>query len=135
LTSLGQHGDRVGTTIALVTSVTGAESGARLAEYLDRVDTGSLGVCFSPGNVVVGGQDPRALVRAVGKRIAYLHATDARHSSSRGAALVPVGHGYVDWLQLLGTLEEVAYRGCLTVAADAGADAPAAIRFLKHLSV
>ncbi|MBI3407358.1 MAG: sugar phosphate isomerase/epimerase [Planctomycetes bacterium] len=130
LLALGRHGDRVGVTLALVT---GADSGEVLAGYLDRFDTGSLGACFSPGLFLVGGHDPYAAARALGKKVAYAHATDARHTSSRGAALVPLGHGDIDWLQMLGTLEEIGYHGWLTVPAEAGPDAAAAVQFLGRL--
>src|SRR5262249_17879952 len=41
LTILGHHGDRSGTVLALET---GLETGAALRKYLDRFDTGGLGV-------------------------------------------------------------------------------------------
>src|SRR5262245_5856071 len=130
LLALGHYGDRVGVTLALMT---GSDSGEVLAHYLDRLDTGSLSACLSPGNFLVGGHDLYSACRALGKRIRYLHATDARCSSSRGPATVALGHGDIDWLQMLGTLEEIGYHGWLTVPAEAGTEAAAAVQFLRTL--
>lgn len=130
LLALGRHGDRVGATLALMS---GADSGEVLASYLNRFDTGSLGACVSPGLLMVGGHDPIAAVRAVGKKVIYAHATDARHTSSRGAALVPLGHGDIDWLAMLGTFEEIGYPGWLSVPAEAGTNAATAVQFLRRL--
>jgi L-ribulose-5-phosphate 3-epimerase len=133
LLALGRHGDRVGAALALQT---GLESGAALANYLDRFDTGSLGACYNPGNLLMSGHDPYTSARALGRRILYSHASDARYSSaSAGARPVPAGHGDIDWLQLLGTLEEIGYRGWLTIPHEAGADAAAGVAFLKRLLV
>lgn len=131
LTALAGHGDRIGATLALET---GTESGEALANYLGRFDTGSLGACFNPGNLLVSGHAPYTSARALGQRIVYAHATDARLASpSRGVRNVPAGHGDVDWLLLLATLEEITYHGWLTLPADVGADAGSAISFLRRL--
>src|SRR5690242_11767139 len=52
---LGHHGDRIGAVLALDT---GLESGAVLGTFLDRFDTGGLGVNLDPANLLLGGFDP-----------------------------------------------------------------------------
>ncbi len=49
---------------------------------------------------------------------------------------MPLGHGDIDWMELLGALEEVEYRGYLTVERESGdnrlADVAAGVAFLRR---
>jgi sugar phosphate isomerase/epimerase len=135
LEDLGAHGDRTGTTLALET---GLEPGDKLAAYLASFDSGSLAANLDPANLLLGGFDPHESTRALHGRIAHAHARDARRSSaSRAAQEVPLGHGDIDWVLFLGTLEEVGYRGWLAVERETGNDRLADVRngvaFLKRL--
>jgi sugar phosphate isomerase/epimerase len=134
LLALGQYGDRVGAVLALET---GLESGAALAEFLKRFDTGGLAANLGPANLLLHGHDPYESVRALSGRIAHVHARDARRAgASRSAQEVPLGHGDIDWTELLGALEEVEYRGYLTVEREGGdnrlADVAAGVAFLRR---
>jgi L-ribulose-5-phosphate 3-epimerase len=134
LRTLSQHGDRAGTALALET---GLESGAALRQYLARFDTGSLGANLDPANLVMHGFDPYEGTRALHGKILQVHAKDARQSSaSRSAQEVPLGHGDLDWMQLFGVLEEVEYRGWLTVERESGenrlADVQAGVALLRR---
>jgi sugar phosphate isomerase/epimerase len=137
LLGLGQYGDRVGAVFALET---GLESGEVLAAFLDRFDTGSLGVNFDPANLLMNGFDPLESGRALRRRIRQVHAKDARLTgASRTAQEVPLGRGELDWMSLLGLLEEVDYRGWFTIEREAG-DQPAedvalGVAFLRRLGV
>src|SRR5207302_2672350 len=62
LLALGRYGDRTGTTLALET---GLESGAVLRQFLDRFDTGGLGVHLDPANLYLHGFDPYESARAL----------------------------------------------------------------------
>jgi len=135
LLALGQHGDRVGTVLALET---GAESGAMLRQFLDRLDTGGLGVNYDPANLLMNGFEPLAELVALSGRIVHVHAKDARRGgASRSAQEVPLGHGDIDWLQVVGTLSAQDYRGYLTVERESGtnraADVAAGVAFLRRL--
>jgi L-ribulose-5-phosphate 3-epimerase len=135
LERLGRYGDRTGTVLALET---GLESGQVLADYLARFDTGGLAVNLDPANLLMNGFDPFESMRALNRRVVYSHAKDARQSSaSRSAQEVPLGHGDIDWLQFLAVLEEIEYRGCLTVERESGdnrvADVAAGVAFLRRL--
>jgi sugar phosphate isomerase/epimerase len=135
LQALAYHGDRVGATLALET---GLEDGAVLASFLARFDTGALGVNFDPANLMMNGFNPYASVQALAGRIVHTHAKDARLSSaSRAAQEVPLGHGDIDWMKYLATLEEVEYRGWLTIERETGenrlADVAAGVSFLRRL--
>lgn len=135
LHALAQHGDRSGSVLALET---GLESGAVLAAFLDRFDSGALGVNLDPANLLLHGFDPYESIRALGRRIVHAHAKDARQASaSRAAQEVPLGHGDIDWMKLLGSLEEIEYRGWLTIEREMGenrlADVAAGVAFLRRL--
>src|SRR5262245_4897171 len=135
LLALGQHGDRSGTILALET---GQESGETMARLLASFDSGGLGANFDPANLLIHGFDPYASLQALGKRIVHAHAKDARQASaSREAAEVPLGQGDIDWLKVLGLLEEVEYQGWLTVERESGnrrlADISEAVGFLRRL--
>jgi L-ribulose-5-phosphate 3-epimerase len=135
LQALARHGDRAGATLALET---GLEDGAVLAAFLDRFDTGALGVNLDPANLLLHGFDPYTSVQALGRRIVHSHAKDARQSSaSRASQEVPLGHGDIDWMKYLGLLEEVEYRGWLTIERETGenrlADVAAGVSFLRRL--
>ena len=129
---LGRHGDRIGAVLALET---GLESGAVLGAFLNRFDTGGLGVNLNPANLLMGGFDPYESARALRGRVVHSNAKDAHASgASRTAQEVPLGQGDVDWAQYLGVLEEVAYHGWLIVEREGGdtrvADVAAGVGFL-----
>jgi L-ribulose-5-phosphate 3-epimerase len=134
LTALGRHGDKVGAVLALET---GLDDGPALAQYLARFDTGSLGVSFNPGNLVMHGHDPVAAARALHGRVVLVHARDARAASAnRAAQEVPLGRGDIDWLQMTATLAELDYRGWVTIVRGTAmmpAEAEAGIGFLRRL--
>jgi sugar phosphate isomerase/epimerase len=134
LRALGSHGDRTGTTLALET---GLESGQALCDFLNRFDTGGLGVNLDPGNLVMNGFDPYESARALHGKVVRCDARDARQSGpSRAAREVPLGHGDIDWMLFVSVLEEIDYRGWLTVEREGGdnrlADVEAGVRFLRR---
>jgi sugar phosphate isomerase/epimerase len=134
LLALGQYGDRTGTVLAMET---GLESGEVLARFLAQFDTGGLGANYDPANLLMNGFDPYESARALHGRIVHCHAKDARRASaSRSAQEVPLGHGDIDWMRLLGVLEEIDYRGWLTIEQETGehrlADIQAGVGFLRR---
>lgn len=135
LQNLGQHGDRTGTFLALTTAL---ESGSELAAFLDTFDTGGLAANVSPALLLVHGYDVFESTRVLFRRIVHVSARDARQGASgRLAREVPLGHGDIDWMAYLGVLEEVEYRGWITVECDSGdnrlADMANGVDFLRRL--
>ncbi len=135
LTALAAHGDRVGAVLALQT---GLESGEALNAYLARFDAGSLGAALDPADLLLHDFDPYEAARALGRRVVLADARDARVvGAGRTAREVPLGHGDIDWMRFLAVLEEVEYRGWLTVGRDSGddrlADVTAGVAFLRRL--
>ncbi len=134
LLALGHHGDRTGTVLALET---GLEAGQVLRQFLDRFDSGGLGVNFDPANLLLSGFDPYESARALQGRIVHTHAKDARRSSAnRAGQEVPLGHGDIDWMAYLSVLEEIEYRGWLTIEQQTGdnrvGDIAAGVQFLRR---
>lgn len=129
LLDLGKHGDRTGVTIALDSGVDGPES---LVAYLDRFDVGSLGLNYNPASLVIAGHNPHDAVKTMNKKLIHAHAQDARRISPNRMGTVPLGHGDLDWLQLLANFEEIEYRGPLTVLGDGRAEIAAGVAFLRR---
>jgi L-ribulose-5-phosphate 3-epimerase len=132
LDALGRHGDRTGVTIAIDTGLDSPES---LVTYLSCFDVGSLAVNFNPANLVIAGHSPYDAVRTFHKRIATVHAQDARRISPNRIATVPLGHGDLDWMQLLANFEEIEYRGPLTVLGNDRAELAQGVAFLRRFVV
>jgi sugar phosphate isomerase/epimerase len=130
LEALARHGDRTGTTLALDT---GLEPGAALRAFIDRFDSGSLAANYNPANLLIAGHDPTGAARELAGRIANVHAEDARMISPNRLHRVPLGHGDLDWLGLLATLEEVAYHRYVTVTGDELAEMGAGLQLLRRL--
>ena len=131
LEALARHGDRTGTRLALDA---GLESAEVLTAFLGRFDTGSLGVNYNPANLLVSGHNPYEAARVFRTRILHADAQDARRVSPNRTATVPVGHGDIDWLLLLGTLEEVEYHGALDVVGDDAGELGAGVNFLRRVT-
>ena len=83
---------------------------------LDEVD-------YDPANLLLNGFDPVRGIIPLHRRIAHVHARDARKISvNRGAQEVALGAGDVDWLSFVGSLVSVEYRGWLTIRRETGQD-------------
>ncbi|HEX4591909.1 MAG TPA: sugar phosphate isomerase/epimerase family protein [Gemmataceae bacterium] len=135
LLALGQHGDRTGATLALET---GLESGESLKTFFDTLDTGGLGVNYDPANLLMNGFDPVENLAPLKDRIVHTHAKDARRARvSRAAMEAPLGGGDIDWMQYLGTLGALEYRGWVVIERETGtdriADVAAGVAFLRRL--
>jgi L-ribulose-5-phosphate 3-epimerase len=130
LEALGKHGDRTGVNIALEV---GLDASAEVNAYLERYSAGSLGVDFNPANLLLNGFNPYDAIRTFGKRLFVAHAQDARRISPSKLTMVPLGHGDIDWLQILAHFEEIDYRGHLTVLADDRSEGAEGVAFLARL--
>jgi sugar phosphate isomerase/epimerase len=129
LEALGKHGDRTGVIVALDA---GLDEPAALVAHLDRFGVGSLAVNFNPANLVLNGANPYDAVRTYARRLVHAHAQDARRISPSKLATVPLGHGDIDWLQLLANFEEIEYRGYFTVLGDNQTELAASAGFLRR---
>lgn len=126
LERLGSHGERVGATLALAA---GAEPPQVLADYLRTFRCGGLGVLVDPASLLMRRLEPLEALRVFKEQLVLLHARDAvPERPDRLAEEVPLGQGDVDWLGVLGALEEIDYRGWLVIRRGQSLDPAADIR-------
>ncbi len=136
LTELGRHGERVGSVVALEA---GWEPPAATKSFLSRITSGGLGVNVDPASLLSHGHEPVAAVLEFQHLVRHVHARDTRPlRADRDAQEVPLGSGDVDWVAFLGALEQVEYRGWLTIkrgpSPNPAADIKAGAAFLQRLA-
>jgi L-ribulose-5-phosphate 3-epimerase len=135
LLELGRHGDQIGVRLALEA---GFEPPELLKKLLDSLHTGGLAVNIDPAIAVLQRRNPAQLVREFSSLVAHVNARDARPGrADRAGNEVPLGAGQVEWTGFLSALEEIGYRGWLTIkrgqTPDPLADLKAAAGFLRTL--
>ena len=133
---------------------TGPELAVTLKMFLDDLGSKGVAVNFDPANfVMVTGDDPVKGVYTLKDYIVHTHAKDGmklknaspeeiykyideEKHSGREYIELPLGHGHVDFDNYLKALEEVGYRGYLTIEREVGdnpsADIGMAAEFLKN---
>lgn len=134
---------------------TGPEIAVTLKGFLDSLGSKGVAVNFDPANfVMVTGDDPVQAVYTLRDYIVHTHAKDGRRlrvsnpeviygiiedviQEGRDFIELPLGDGDVDFPNYLKALDEVGYRGYLTVERETGdnpeADIRRAVEFLKRL--
>ena len=147
---LAQYADSLNAHFAIET---GPETADVLKGFLDGLHSTGVAVNLDPANLVmVTGDDPARAVRVLKDYIVHTHAKDGVKlldrdpeiiyglvNGDRGAVPafeeVPLGEGSVPWAEYLEALDEIGYRGFLTIEREVGDD-PAgdikkAVDFLK----
>ena len=124
LRELGLRAEHRGVRFAIET---GTEPGGVLGPFLDTLGVPSLAVSLDPSSLLRQGIDPVAATRELGPRVAHAYANDASRSSKSPGLANPRGFGFppmaLDWEEYLGALEEINYRGYLTIWPDPNGDA------------
>ena len=138
---LAQYADSVNAHFAVET---GPETSAVLGDFLDSLGSCGVGVNLDPANLImVTGDDPVAAVHRLKKYIVHTHAKDGVMLKRTNPEYIyrvipmpedmehidafketPLGEGGVDFTAYLKALEEIGYRGFLTIEREAG-DTPA----------
>jgi sugar phosphate isomerase/epimerase len=137
LFALGQHGDRIGSVLALEIGYDPAET---VKTYLGTFDSGSLKVTYDPANMLIHGHDPIANLNALKMLLSHVHARDARSASlSRGLQEVPLGAGDVDWMTFTATLQILEFDGFMVVEREQGEnkleDVASGVKFLRRFAM
>lgn len=134
---------------------TGPETAATLKGFLDGLHSKGVSVNLDPANfVMVTGDDPVQAVHTLKDYIVHTHAKDGRRLhyvapeivygleesdmlESQSFIELPLGEGDVDFANYLKALEDIGYKGFLTiereVGDDPGKDIATAVTFLKNL--
>jgi sugar phosphate isomerase/epimerase len=127
LLELGRRAEHHGVKLAIET---GTDPGQKLKEFLDALGSPGLAASIDPASILQAGIDPIVSVRELASWVVHAYAKDASGSSTV-KVVNPRGFGYppgaLDWDEYLGSLEEIGYRGFLTVWPAAGQ--PAAAQF------
>jgi sugar phosphate isomerase/epimerase len=125
LRELARRADHRGVRFSLET---GTEPGQVLRPILDGLDTNGVAASIDPASLLSRGIDPIETTRALGPWVAHAYATDpALSGSATFTATRPAGSGFpprgLDWEEYVGALEEINYRGFLTIWPDPSYDA------------
>ena len=149
---LSRYADEIGAHFAIET---GPETSAVLKCFLDSLGSTGVGVNLDPANLVmVTGDDPAGAVYNLQKYIVHTHAKDGKQLYYKDPEIiyglvkdslvtgpsfleVPLGEGQVPWEKYLIALEDIGYKGFLTIEREVG-DSPAkdirsAVEFLEKL--
>lgn len=151
---LAQYADSLEAHFAIET---GPEEAATLKAFLDGLHSTGVAVNLDPANLVmVTGDDPVQAVYTLKDYIVHTHAKDGRRNYYRDPEEVyglvesemlaspsfeelPLGEGTVDFEGYLKALDEIGYRGFLTIEREVGEnpekDIEKAVSFLKNLLV
>lgn len=116
---LGRRADHRGTRVAIET---GTDPGQVLRPILDELGTIGLAASLDPGALLQHGHDPIAATRELGEWVAHAYASDASTQGRTTRVADPFRQGFppgaLDWEEYLGALEEIGYRGFLTIWPD-----------------
>ena len=146
---LSRYADSIGSHFAIET---GPEPSATLKKFLDGLHSTGVAVNLDPANLVmVVGDDPVEAVHNLKDYIVHTHAKDGimvqrtnpeyiyrvtpRPEDVEGIEFfreLPLGEGNVNFKTYLAALEEVGYRGFLTIEREAGPDPAADILTAKN---
>ena len=132
---LAQYADSLNAHFAVET---GPEKAVTLKNFLDSLKSNGVAVNFDPANfVMVTGDDPVQAVYSLKNYIVHTHAKDgvklldvdpriiygdieSEISSGRAFEEKPLGKGNVDFYAYLSALDEIGYRGFLTIEHETG---------------
>ena len=152
---LSRYADEIGAHFAIET---GPETSAVLKTFLDSLGSTGVGVNLDPANLVmVTGDDPVGAVYNLQKYIVHTHAKDGVQNFVEDPEIVyglkkrpvdvivtddsfdevPLGEGSVPWPGYLKALDDIGYKGFLTIEREVGdnpeADIRKAVSFLEGL--
>lgn len=140
---LSRYADDIGAHFAIET---GPEKSATLKKFLDSLGSTGVVVNLDPANLVmVTGDDPAGAVHNLKDYIVHTHAKDGKQNyyvdpdiiygmveshivTADSFIEVPLGEGSVNWDEYLKALEDIGYKGFLTIEREVGDDPEKDIR-------
>jgi len=134
LEEIALHGNHIGVIPAIIP---GGESPASLRDLLAEIKTGFIGIDCDPTLNLSARRGTTELLRTLHERIVHFQVRDALKDLDGQIREMVVGRGEVDWTEIIPTLQEIEYRGWLTVnrgdGTDRIGDSSRAIEYLKTL--
>ncbi len=109
------------------------ETADEIARLVATTDAETVGICVDVGHALVGGSDPVALIRSLGRRVTHVHLKDvdgrtlellrADTSADFGDAVearlfTELGAGVLDLIGVIDALVDIGYTGWLMVEQD-----------------
>jgi sugar phosphate isomerase/epimerase len=134
LGDLARHGNQIGAALAITPTHDAPEA---LAELIGAIKSGPLGIDFDPAVFVMAGHNPEAALRALHGLVIHCTARDAIRDVDAGGLEVALGRGEVEWVEILPHLDEIEYRGWVTVnrtqGEDRSGDLARGVQYLKNV--
>ena len=134
LSDLARYGNHIGVTLSITPA--GHDTG-RLVALLKDINEGPLGIDFDPAGCVLSRENPASILRELHASATHIQIRDALSSVDGNGREVPVGRGEVDWELILALVDEMNYRGWLTVLRTEGddriGDCTRAVAYLKNV--
>ena len=149
---LAEYADSIDAHFAIET---GPETSSVLKDFLDTMNSKGVGVNLDPANLVmVTGDDPVQAVYNLKDYIVHTHAKDGKQLFYKDPEIVygmvksvivtgnsfeevPLGEGQVAWPEYLAALEDIGFKGFLTIEREVGdnpeKDIRNAVLFLEKL--
>lgn len=133
ITLLARRAEHRGVRLAIEA---GEEQASDLADLIASISEPRPVVSIDPGAFATRGEDPAFAVRALGGAVVHSYATLASESkqtpTDRPGLRRPMTMA-VDWEDYMGALEEVAYRGFVTIWPEPGDDAATQFRWFESI--
>jgi len=120
LSDLARYGNHVGVSLALTPT---GDSAERMRDWVTSITTGPIGVDFDPAHFVQEASTTEGL-RTLYGTISHVQLRDGVRNLTGGSEETALGHGAVDWVELLALLGEMDYAGWLTAIRTTGDDRP-----------
>ena len=131
LSELGRRADHRGVRLAIETA---PDPGPAAKTLLDAIASPGLAVSLDPSPLLNAGHDPAATVQTLSDWLVHGYAPDPDRTAATGMAFgrrgISAGRTF-HWEEYLGALEEVGYRGFLTVWPEAKTDPATAFAAVK----
>jgi len=117
LNDLAAHSNRVGTVLCITPTDDSAET---LQALVDSVTAGPIGIDFDPAHFAMTGRSNPESLRRLHASVQHVQLRDGFRGFDGGGQEAAVGHGVVDWNELLAVLGEIEYSGWLTAIRTQG---------------
>ena len=135
LNDLARHGNHVGCALAITPT---GEPAELLGRLLSEITTGPVGIDFDPAVCIANGERPADVLRTLHAQTLHVTVRDAIRTADGRGEEVTLGRGEVEWDELLAVIDEMRYRGWMTIDRIGDnaqpEDAARAVQFLRHIA-
>lgn len=134
LNDLARHGNHIGAVFSITTT---GDSPDAIAELLEQVDQGPIGVHLDPAALVAGERRPVEYFVRFRDCISQIQIRDSVRDIDDAPLETAVGRGEVEWDELLAVAYEAEFTGWMTVERRNGddkiGDMARAVKFVRNL--